>query len=108
MKFYLAPMEGITGYIYRNAYEKYFHNVDRYYTPFIIPNQSRKFKTRELTDILPENNKAKNVIPQILTNDAEGFIHTATRLEEFGYEEVNLNLGCPSSTVVTKFRGSGL
>lgn len=107
MKFYLAPMEGITGYIYRNAYEKYFHNVDRYYTPFIIPNQSRKFKTRELTDILPENNKAKNVIPQILTNDAEGFIHTATRLEEFGYEEVNLNLGCPSSTVVTKFRGSG-
>ncbi|SFU88973.1 tRNA-U20a,U20b-dihydrouridine synthase [Clostridium sp. DSM 8431] len=107
MKFYLAPMEGITGYIYRNAYEKYFHNVDRYYTPFIIPNQSRKFKTRELTDILPENNKAKNVIPQILTNDAEGFIHTATRLKEFGYEEVNLNLGCPSSTVVTKFRGSG-
>lgn len=107
MKFYLAPMEGITGYIYRNAYEKYFHNIDRYYTPFIIPNQSRKFKTRELTDILPENNKSKNVIPQILTNDAEGFIHTAERLKEFGYDEVNLNLGCPSSTVVTKYRGAG-
>ncbi len=107
MKFYLAPMEGITGYIYRNAYEKYFHNIDRYYTPFIIPNASRKFKTRELTDILPENNRAENIVPQILTNDAEGFIHTAGRLKEFGYKEVNLNLGCPSSTVVTKFRGAG-
>ena len=107
MKFYLAPMEGITGYIYRNAYEKFFHNIDRYYTPFIIPNKSRKFKTRELNDILPENNIAENIVPQILTNDSEGFIHTAGRLKEFGYNEVNLNLGCPSSTVVTKGRGSG-
>ena len=107
MKFYLAPMEGITGYIYRNAYERHFHNIDRYYTPFIIPNSSRKFKTRELTDILPENNISKNIVPQILTNDSEGFIYTAEKLKEFGYNEVNLNLGCPSSTVVTKFRGSG-
>lgn len=107
MKFYLAPMEGITGYVYRNAYEKFFHNIDRYYTPFIIPNQSKKFKTRELTDILPENNMSKNVVPQILTNNAEGFIHTAQRLKDFGYNEINLNLGCPSSTVVTKYRGAG-
>lgn len=107
MKIYLAPMEGITGYIYRNAYERHFHNIDRYYTPFIIPNSSRKFKTRELKDILPENNISKNIVPQILTNDSEGFIHTAERLKKFGYEEVNLNLGCPSSTVVTKGRGAG-
>ena len=35
MKFYLAPMEGITGYIYRNAYAKFFNNIDKYFTPFI-------------------------------------------------------------------------
>ena len=57
MKYYLAPMEGITGYIYRNTYEKYFHNVDKYFTPFIIPNKSRSLKTKELIDVLPENNK---------------------------------------------------
>ena len=35
MKYYMAPMEGLTGYIYRNAYQKYFHDIDRYFTPFI-------------------------------------------------------------------------
>ena len=39
MKYYLAPLEGITGYIYRNTYEKYFHNINKYFTPFIVPNQ---------------------------------------------------------------------
>ncbi|MGL4773923.1 MAG: tRNA dihydrouridine synthase [Clostridium sp.] len=107
MKFYLAPMEGITGFIYRNAYEKYFGNIDKYFTPFIVPNQSNSLKTKEFRDVLPENNKGMIVVPQILTNDAEGFIHTTKKLMELGYDEVNLNLGCPSGTVVGKNRGSG-
>ncbi|MBE6051827.1 MAG: tRNA-dihydrouridine synthase family protein [Clostridium sp.] len=107
MKYYFAPMEGITGYIYRNAYEKYFHNVDKYFTPFIIPNQSRSLKTKELIDVLPENNKNIIIVPQILTNDSQDFINTAKKLQELGYNEVNINLGCPSSTVVSKGRGSG-
>ena len=32
MKFYLAPMEGITGYIYRQAYNSCFKPMDRYFT----------------------------------------------------------------------------
>lgn len=107
MKFYLAPMEGITGHIYRNSYEKYFHNIDKYFTPFIVPNQSVSLKTKELKDLLPQNNKGLNIVPQILTNDAEGFILTANKLKKLGYEEINLNLGCPSGTVVSKKRGSG-
>lgn len=107
MKFYLAPMEGITGHIYRNSYEKYFHNIDKYFTPFIVPNQSVSLKTKELKDLLPQNNKGLNIVPQILTNDAEGFILTANKLKQLGYEEINLNLGCPAGTVVSKRRGSG-
>ena len=107
MKFYLAPMEGITGHIYRNSYEKYFHNIDKYFTPFIVPNQSVSLKTKELKDLLPQNNKVLNIVPQILTNDAEGFILTANKLKQLGYEEINLNLGCPAGTVVSKKRGSG-
>ena len=107
MKFYLAPMEGITGHIYRNSYEKYFHNIDKYFTPFIVPNQSVSLKTKELKDILPQNNKGLNIVPQILTNNAEGFILTANKLKQLGYEEINLNLGCPAGTVVSKKRGSG-
>ncbi len=107
MKFYLAPMEGITGHIYRNSYEKYFNNIDKYFTPFIVPNQSVSLKTKELKDLLPQNNKGLNIVPQILTNDAEGFILTANKLKQLGYEEINLNLGCPAGTVVSKKRGSG-
>ena len=107
MKYYLAPMEGITGFIYRNAYEKYFGKIDKYFTPFIVPTNSKSFKTRELRDVLPENNKVNNIIPQILTNDAEGFVFTARKLQQLGYNEINLNLGCPAGTVVSKGRGSG-
>ncbi|MFR9239622.1 MAG: tRNA dihydrouridine synthase [Clostridium baratii] len=107
MKYYLAPMEGITGYIYRNSYEKYFGNIDKYFTPFIVPNNSRSLKTKELRDVLPENNEGMNIVPQILTNDSEGFIFTAKKLKQLGYDEINLNLGCPAGTVVSKNRGSG-
>lgn len=107
MEYYLAPMEGITGYIYRNSYKKFFNNIDKYFTPFIVPNTSTSLKAKELRDILPENNKGINIVPQILTNNSEGFITTCRKLQQLGYNEVNLNLGCPSGTVVSKNRGSG-
>lgn len=107
MKFYLAPMEGITGYVYRNAYEKYFGNIDKYFTPFISTTSGRKFSTKELRDVSPDNNKNLNIIPQILTNHSKAFINTCLKLEQLGYREVNLNLGCPSGTVVSKNKGSG-
>ena len=107
MKFYLAPMEGITVFVYRNAYEKFFGKIDKYYTPFVVPNRSKSLKTREFRDILPENNEGLNVIPQILTNHSKGFIFTARKLQSLGYNEINLNLGCPSGTVVAKGKGSG-
>ncbi len=107
MRYYLAPMEGITGYIYRNTYEEFFHNIDKYFTPFIVSNKSRSLKTKELRDVLPGNNENMNIVPQILSNDSESFIATAKRLQKLGYKEINLNLGCPAGTVVSKYRGSG-
>lgn len=104
MKFYLAPMESMTGYVFRNAYHKYFHNVDKYFTPFIA---STGLSHKELNDILPEHNKGMCVVPQILTNKVEDFLVVAGKLKDFGYETVNLNLGCPSGTVVAKKRGAG-
>ena len=65
------------------------------------------FSAREKKDILPEHNKGMRTVPQILTNRADDFLRTAEKLKDFGYEEVNLNLGCPSKTVVTKGRGAG-
>ena len=108
MKFYFAPLEGVTGYIYRNAYNKFFgQEIDKYFTPFIVPTMNYCFTSKELNDIKPEHNKNMKVIPQILTNNVEYFLSTTEKLNEFGYDEINLNLGCPSSIVVSKGRGSG-
>ncbi|AEY67268.1 tRNA-dihydrouridine synthase family protein [Clostridium sp. BNL1100] len=107
MKFYFAPMEGLTGYIYRNAHKAFFNSIDKYFSPFIIANQIDGFKTRDLKDILPENNQGLVLIPQVLTNNAKDFIYTSKKIKSMGYTEINLNLGCPSGTVVSKNRGSG-
>lgn len=107
MQFYLAPMEEVTGYVYRNVYHSMFDDIDKYFTPFIAPTQKKILKTRERKEVDPENNRGMYVVPQILTNDAEQFIDTCKMLMSLGYKEVNFNLGCPSATVVTKARGSG-
>lgn len=107
IKYYLAPMEGVTDYIYRNAHHTFFVNADKYFTPFITTNQNGTYKPRDITGILPENNQGLTVIPQILTNQADQFLRTAHELQEYGYREINLNLGCPSGTVVAKYKGSG-
>lgn len=107
MNFYFAPMEGITGYIYRNAHHHYFSGIDKYFSPFIQPNQNECFHSREIQDVIPQHNEQIPLVPQILTNRADLFIITAKKLEQMGYKEVNLNLGCPSKTVVSKMRGSG-
>lgn len=107
MYYYFAPMEGITGYVFRNAYHKFFTNMDKYFAAFISPNGERKMNSKEVNDILPEHNIGMHLVPQILTNNPQAFIKTARELQEYGYREVNLNLGCPSPTVVTKKKGSG-
>lgn len=107
MEYYFAPMEGITGYIQRNAHHSLFPGINKYFTAFIAPGQKGKMSTREKRDIQPEHNRGIYTVPQILTNQAEDFVLTAARLKEEGYREVNLNLGCPSRTVVTKYRGAG-
>lgn len=102
-----APLEGITGYLYRNAHHKYFGGVDRYYTPFLSPGQEGVFSRKELRDILPENNRGIELVPQLLTRRAEDFIRAAKELRAMGYSRVNLNLGCPSGTVTAKGKGAG-
>lgn len=107
MRLYLAPLEGITGWIFRSALYKCFGGFDKYFVPFIRPNQMGHFSAREKKDILLAHNEGMYTVPQILTNKPEDFIRTAAKLKEYGYEEINLNLGCPSKTVVTKGRGAG-
>ncbi len=108
MRLQMAPMEGITNYVYRNAHARHFGKMDKYYTPFLSLHKEKEFNHKEMQEILPEHNRNLNVIPQVLTNSAEDFLRGAEKLSVFGYEEININMGCPSATVVTKAKGAGM
>lgn len=108
MKLEMAPLEGLTTYIFRNVHAKHFGKMDKYYTPFLSLHKEKEFSHKERQEILPENNAGLCVVPQVLTNSAVDFLKAAQKLKDIGYEEVNINLGCPSGTVVPKGKGAGM
>jgi len=108
MQYYFAPMEGLTDSIYRRIHHKYFPGVDRYYMPFISPTIHRQLTHKEDRELPPADSEAFTAIPQVLTKVPEDFLWAARVCADRGYEEVNLNVGCPSGTVVSKGKGSGM
>lgn len=108
MRYYFAPMEGLTDSIFRRLHHRYFPGVDRYYTPFFSPTIHRALTAREERELPLASDTGFPVVPQLLTKSAEDFLWMAKVCQDRGYTEVNLNLGCPSGTVVAKGKGSGM
>lgn len=101
-------MEGVTGRIYRAVHSRFFPGIDKYYAPFFSPTETRHIPPKDMEELRPENNKGIVLVPQLLANNADNFIWAARELRQMGYDEVNLNLGCPSGTVTAKRKGAGL
>ncbi|MCG8410101.1 MAG: tRNA-dihydrouridine synthase family protein [Bacteroidales bacterium] len=107
-KILLAPIQGITDYVFRNVFLKYFSGVDYMYSPFLRLDKDNNLRNSKIRDILPENNKINNMIPQIMTNSSDGLIFLCNFLGDKGYNEINWNLGCPFPMVANRKLGSGL
>jgi len=103
-----SPLQGFTDFRFRNAFNKYFGGIDTYYAPYIRLNGKLEIKAAYERDILPENNSELEVIPQIMTNDADEFLFVSKYVQELGYKELNWNLGCPYPMVTKRGMGSGL
>ena len=108
MSLYFAPMEGLTDSIYRRLHHRYFPGIDRYYMPFLSPTMHRCLTHKEDRELPYADREDFVAVPQILTKNPEDFLWAARQCLDRGYEEVNLNLGCPSGTVVAKGKGSGM
>ena len=108
MRYYFAPLEGLTDSIYRRLHHKYFPGLDRYYMPFLSPTIHRTLTHREDRELPLADSVPFTAIPQVLTKVPEDFLWAAQVCADRGYEEVNLNVGCPSGTVVAKGKGSGM
>ena len=103
-----APLEGLTDTVYRRTHHAHFGGVSKYYIPFVSPTQHHVFTPKEMRAIGPEYNAGIPTVPQIIAKDAEHFLWAAGEMAAMGYEEVNLNIGCPSGTVTAKGKGSGM
>ena len=108
MRYYFAPMEGLTDSIYRRLHHKYFPGVDRYYMPFLSPTIHRQLTHKEDRELPLADSVDFAAVPQVLTKVSEDFLWAAQVCRDRGYDEVNLNIGCPSGTVVSKGKGSGM
>lgn len=108
MKLYFAPMQGMTTANYRNHHQRIFGGFDAYCAPFIATSDVRKVGKPLFKDIVPENNLNINILPQLISNNAQDFNYYAKLLVEMGYDEINLNMGCPYATVTKKKKGSGI
>ena len=108
MRYYFAPMEGLTDSIYRRLHHKYFPGVDRYYMPFLSPTIHRQLTHKEDRELPMADSVPFAAVPQVLTKVPEDFLWAAEVCRDRGYDEVNLNIGCPSGTVVSKGKGSGM
>lgn len=111
MEYYVAPMEGLTDCVWRQAHQKWFGAQgapSRYYAPFLSPPENRVLIKKKMAELAPEANPGVPVIPQLLAKDGELSAWMILQLRELGYREVNLNFGCPAGTVTAKGKGSGM
>lgn len=108
MKYELAPLEGVTTHVQRSAHRALFTPPDRYFTPFLALTQNHVFSPREKPEIAHTHLDGVPVIPQILANNTVDFLWAADALAQRGFTQVNLNMGCPSGTVVSKGKGAGM
>lgn len=108
MRYYFAPMEGLTDSVYRRLHHQYFGGLHRYYMPFFSPTMHRTLSQKESRELPMADSVPFAAVPQVLTKSAEDFLWAVQVCQERGYDEVNLNIGCPSGTVVAKGKGAGM
>ena len=103
-----GPFQGITDVHYRNVFQNYFTGIDKFFTPFFSGIQKENSKNLKTDEINPLFNDINHLIPQLLSNDSAEILRFAEQCKTMGYNEVNLNMGCPYPQVALKKRGSGL
>lgn len=107
MEIHFAPLQGYTDFEYRRIHARHCCGVDTYYTPFIRWEKG-DIREKDIRDILPENNEGLHLVPQIICADTDEFNRLADTIQEHGYEEMDLNMGCPAPMQTKLMRGSGI
>ena len=108
MKIYLAPLQGLTDWIFRESFSEHIGKFDKTFAPFIRVQDGEFYRPSQCNDILPAHNLLQKPIPQFLGKDAASFQRFEDLCLEHQYKEVNINMGCPFPVVVKKGMGAGI
>lgn len=105
---YQAPLQGYTDCDFRKAIAEIFGGIDKFFVPYLSYGKGREIKKSQIREVLPENNLNLQTVPQVLFANFEELNDLVRILADYGYSEINLNLGCPYPMVTNKGRGSAL
>lgn len=108
MKIYLAPLQGLTDWMFREAFSKHIGLFDKTFTPFVRVQNGEFYRPNQCNDLFPEHNRFQKPVPQFLGNDAVSFFRFEELCLQHGYDEVNINMGCPYPMVTGRRMGAGL
>lgn len=108
MEIYLAPLQGLTDWIFRESFTQHIGNFDKTFTPFVRVQNGDFYRPSQCNDLLPEHNMFQKPIPQFLGNNADSFKRFEELCHEHNYDEANINMGCPFPMVTGKRMGAGL
>jgi tRNA-dihydrouridine synthase B len=106
IKVYQAPLQGFTDFDFRRALAESFGGIDKFFIPYLSFGKGREIKKSQLREVFPENNRSLPVVPQVLFSDQVELFDLITILIDYGYQEINLNLGCPYPMATNRGRGS--
>ena len=106
IRIYQAPLQGATDFDFRKALAESFGGIDKYFIPYLSYGKGREIKKSQLREVFPENNVSLPVVPQVLFSDQAELFDLVTILIDYGYLEINLNLGCPYPMATNKGRGA--
>jgi len=105
MKIYTSPMAGYTDYSYRKILKKF--NPDLIFTEMInahLLNENDKTTEKELLKCDDKTNEGV----QVFGSDKNEIIAAFLKLEDMGFKNINLNMGCPQTKIIKNGAGSAL
>jgi tRNA-dihydrouridine synthase B len=104
----LAPFQGITNKLYRNAMARHFQGFNEAYSPFISGVGTSKINASKLNDVIPKEENLLPTIPQFISTNAREIILLGKTFQDYGFDHINWNLGCPFPRIANKKRGCGM
>ena len=103
----LAPMLGLIDVPFMNATAA-VGGFDEIFAPYMLADERSTPKPKVLASRFAAISKQVNLVPQLLSNNANAFVQMANILYDLGYPKVNWNMGCPMQFVISKGRGAAL